>query len=94
MASNLFSWGDFKKYYFATSTYAKKTALADSFFHIWFNTFGSMSLGGYPSYARVKTNFNPTTKKKFKTQLIAKGYSSAAIDGLYKCLSTWINANT
>ena len=95
MKTTMFSWDQFKKFYFASSTYAKKQALARDFHAVWFDAVSSVdSLGGCPTWGAVKRLFNAANKKKMKTLLLARGYTSAAIDGLFKCLSMWLAANS
>lgn len=72
----------------------QKTTLAESFNHVWCDVLGSRNSLTCNLSDSVKKEFNPTNKKKFKTLLIAKGYTSAAIDGFYKCFATWLKANS
>lgn len=94
MATTFFDWGEFKNYYFNTSRYAKKQQLASSFHSVWFDTCGaSYSLGSYPAWGEVRNRFNAANKKKWKVKLQGMGYTAAGVDGLYKSLTNWLNAN-
>ncbi len=89
----IFNWQNFRKYYYASSSYQKKEALAKDFFNIWWDVCGaSYSLGKNNSPAVIKSCLTASNKKSIKVQLIAKGYTSAAIDGIFKSLATWLSA--
>ena len=88
-----FNWMKFRDYYYATSTYQKKQALAKDFFNIWWNVCGAAnSLGKYNNSDTIKSLFNASNKRSMKVQLISKGYTPASIDGIFRSLSTWLSA--
>ena len=89
-----FNWQNFRKFYYASTTYQKKEALAKDFFDVWWDVCGAAySLGKFNSIATIKSCFNASNKKSMKVRLIAKGYTPASIDGIYKYLATWLSAN-
>lgn len=93
---NYFDYNGFRKYYLAKSKLDKKESLVKDFWQEWINKFGSYDSLTYSSgitVKRVSTLWKAATKKDIKIKLTARGYSSKAIDSLFKCFTDWLKAS-
>lgn len=79
-------------YYVNKSTYEKKSALIDAFFHTFYSTTDEGIK--FSSPARIKYLFNAETKKKIKVKLIMQGYPEKEITTLFRRVTEWLNAIT
>lgn len=91
-----FDYAGFRNYYLSKSKLSNKQALVNDFRNIWMDKFGSrQSLTAMVALdvATVKKLFNAQAKKDIKIRLQSNGYSSQAIDSLFKCFSDWLKAS-
>lgn len=82
----------FYNYYMNSSKYSKKQELYRDFCSFWYDKFGYNNRLNLTSWAVVNNLWKAPNKKDLKVKLIARGYSSQAIDALFKTLSTWLKA--
>lgn len=79
----------FNNYYLGKSKYEKKQKLLNSFYYCWAELFGQ-GLNLTPMItSRLSKMWNSTAKKNLKTRLLGEGYSSAAIEGLFRAFADW-----
>lgn len=91
-----FDYNGFKSYYLAKSKLDKKQNLVNDFWQEWLNKFGSnKSLTRFVQIEvkEISSLWKAQAKKDLKVKLIARGYSSQAIDSLFKCFTDWLKAN-
>lgn len=79
----------FKDYYLNTSKYADKQRLYSAFTSVWARRFGVWS-GSVNQ--RSLAALTPAVKKDFKVLLQAKGFSSQAIDSLFRAFAAYARA--
>ena len=82
----------FCNYYKNTSTYSKKEELVEDFFDVWWAKFDSRNYLKNSSWNTINDLWKAPNKKDLKVRLIAKGYSSQAIDALFKAMTAWLKA--
>ncbi len=91
-----FDYTGFYNYYLAKSKYEKKQGLVEAFWREWMNKFGTSSSLTYVCGVSVKyisDLWKAPNKKDLKVKLISRGYTSQAIDGLFKCFTDWLKAS-
>ena len=89
MAGGFFDRRGFANYYLAKSKYAKKQALLDDFYRAWYKHNGDALHLSVGLTWRLDRVWNAEHKKNIKTYLLGWGYTSAAIDGLFKAFAEW-----
>lgn len=92
----MIQYKNFRDYYFAKSRLekSKKEKLDSDFTNAWYNLHGLYDsiTSAHSTLERCKELWTAANKKKLKINLIARGHSSAAVDGLFKCLTEWFKA--
>lgn len=88
----MFDNTSFNNLYLASSKYVKKNELLNDFYYVWFD-YTRMGLRACPiAYARASWK-NTTLKNNIKTTLMGRGYTPAAISGLYKIFKKQLDIN-
>ena len=90
-----FDYRGFYNYYVAKSKFANKNSLVEDFWREWMNKFGtsnSLTYVGGVSWKQINDLWKAPNKKDLKIKLISRGYSSQAIDSLFKCFTDWLKA--
>lgn len=91
-----FDYNGFRDYYLAKSKLSNKQNLVKDFWQGWMNKFGTSNSLTYAcgvSVKQISSLWKAQNKKEIKVKLVSKGYSSQAIDSLFKCFSDWLKAS-
>lgn len=91
-----FNLNEFKNFYFASSKYAEQEKLLDAFLYEWQSMNKTTWKDGWlvhMDYSLVKEKFNAKMKSDLKVRLQGKGFSTQGIEGLFRCLTKWVNAH-